>query len=292
NELSVQTEKHGAIFDYQKIINELKYRLAYLNNKDIVISLKTDYPTAYAENVKPTLAEAKIILAKAPYSLIIPQTSLKNPGKKIDIQKNDLAKLLGAEQDEQINNKFKAGLKKDETSAYLNDNLSELTNVEPTEAKFEIENGKVTEFSASKKGQTLNIASTVAALEDIIQLAENSTATTSVQIVIDELASEITNETVNDLGIKELIGSGHSNFAGSPANRRHNIRVGADAVNGTLIKPGEEFSLLKTLGKIDASTGYLPELVIKGNKTIPEYGGGLCQIGTTVFRGSTESGLL
>jgi vancomycin resistance protein YoaR len=35
----------------------------------------------------------------------------------------------------------------------------------------------------------------------------------------------------------------------------------------------------------------LPELVIKGNRTIPEYGGGLCQIGTTVFRATLASGL-
>ncbi|HLC63987.1 MAG TPA: VanW family protein, partial [Patescibacteria group bacterium] len=38
-------------------------------------------------------------------------------------------------------------------------------------------------------------------------------------------------------------------------------------------------------------TGYLPELVIKGDETIPEYGGGLCQIGTTVFRAALASGL-
>jgi vancomycin resistance protein YoaR len=41
--------------------------------------------------------------------------------------------------------------------------------------------------------------------------------------------------------------------------------------------------LVKTLGEVDAANGYLPELVIKENKTIPEYGGGLCQVGTTVF---------
>jgi vancomycin resistance protein YoaR len=58
-----------------------------------------------------------------------------------------------------------------------------------------------------------------------------------------------------------------------------------------LIKPGEEFSLIKALGKIDGTTGYLQELVIKENKTTPEYGGGLCQIGTTLFRAVVNSGL-
>lgn len=58
-----------------------------------------------------------------------------------------------------------------------------------------------------------------------------------------------------------------------------------------LIAPGEEFSLVKALGEIDAAAGYLPELVIKNNRTIPEYGGGLCQVATTIFRSALDSGL-
>ena len=49
--------------------------------------------------------------------------------------------------------------------------------------------------------------------------------------------------------------------------------------------------MVKILGQIDASTGYVPELVIKNNQTIPEYGGGLCQVGTTIFRSALKSGL-
>jgi len=45
------------------------------------------------------------------------------------------------------------------------------------------------------------------------------------------------------------------------------------------------------LGKINKEEGFLPELVIKGNRTIPEYGGGLCQIGTTMFRLALNTGL-
>jgi vancomycin resistance protein YoaR len=95
----------------------------------------------------------------------------------------------------------------------------------------------------------------------------------------------------NDFRIKEIIGTGHSRFAGSPVNRRHNIKVGAASLHGLLIKPGEDFSLLKALGTIDDTTGYRTELVIKGDKTVPEFGGGLCQIGTTVFRTALASGL-
>ena len=48
------------------------------------------------------------------------------------------------------------------------------------------------------------------------------------------------------------------------------------------------------MGPIDGggwAHGWLPELVIKGNDTIPEYGGGLCQVSPTMFRAALYSGL-
>jgi vancomycin resistance protein YoaR len=93
------------------------------------------------------------------------------------------------------------------------------------------------------------------------------------------------------LGIETLIGTGHSAFAGSPSNRVHNIGVGVSRFNGVLIKPGDEFSFNQHLGPVDASTGYRPELVIKAEGTIPEYGGGLCQVSSTIYRAAIFSGL-
>jgi vancomycin resistance protein YoaR len=93
------------------------------------------------------------------------------------------------------------------------------------------------------------------------------------------------------MGISALIGEGTSNFRGSTANRIHNIKVAIERFNGALIKPGEEFSFVKTLGDVDADHGYLPELVIKQGVTEPEFGGGICQVSTTTFRAAIYSGL-
>jgi vancomycin resistance protein YoaR len=103
---------------------------------------------------------------------------------------------------------------------------------------------------------------------------------------------QISHDTIDELGIKTLIGKGTSNFSGSPKNRRHNIAVGSSKFDGIIIKPEETFSFIEILGPVDASTGYLPELVIKNDKTVPEYGGGMCQVSSTAFRGAVNSGLL
>ena len=143
------------------------------------------------------------------------------------------------------------------------------------------------EFAPSRPGRDLNLEKTRESWEEdlIVKQGSELSLTVEVKPANGDIAE------LNDLGIRQILGIGKSNFTGSPPNRRHNIKVGADSLDGILIAPGEEFSLLKALGAIDAKAGYLPELVIKGNKTVPEYGGGLCQIGTTIFRATLASGL-
>lgn len=92
------------------------------------------------------------------------------------------------------------------------------------------------------------------------------------------------------MGISEVVTIGESNFAHSTINRRHNIATGLEKFNGHLIPQGSVFSFNETLGPVNASTGYRKELVILGEKTLPDYGGGLCQVSTTAYRGIWEYG--
>ena len=76
--------------------------------------------------------------------------------------------------------------------------------------------------------------------------------------------------------IKDLVGKSYTSFAGSSADREHNIKIGVAAINGILIAPGEEFSTVKSIGRVSEKEGYRKETVIKQNKTAKEFGGGLC----------------
>jgi vancomycin resistance protein YoaR len=144
----------------------------------------------------------------------------------------------------------------------------------------------VAEFQTSRLGLTLNAEETINALNSI--LLDGYPA---INAIVMTVPPEATTNEINNFGITDLLGAGSSTFAGSPPNRLHNIKTGAEKINGILIKPKEEFSLLKALGEIDGEHGFKPELGIKENKTVPEFGGGLCQIGTTTFRAALASGL-
>lgn len=91
-------------------------------------------------------------------------------------------------------------------------------------------------------------------------------------------------------GIKEVLAVGESNFAGSSPERRQNIWAGARKFNGLILKKGERFSFNKILESVDPADGFVEELVIKGNDTEKEFGGGVCQVSTTVYRAAFSGG--
>ncbi len=169
--------------------------------------------------------------------------------------------------------------------AYLK-NLSSQINVPVQEPLLEIKDGKVAQFTPPQDGLTADLyASTFAAIAALEGNRATSTLAVSTIYPTNSLAA------TNDYGINELVARGQSAFKGSPKNRRHNIQVGVSKVNGVLIAPGEEFSFNKYLGPVEESEGFLPELVIKRTGTVPELGGGLCQVSSTVFRAAINAGL-
>jgi len=164
--------------------------------------------------------------------------------------------------------------------------LSLSINVQAVNAKFIVVNGRVEEFRPSTNGLILNIESS----KNIIlkSLINNSY---KASLPVDIIEPEITLNKINDLGINTLIGRGESDFSGSPPSRIHNIKVGSAKYNGTILKPGETFSFNSILGEVNERSGYQSELVIKKGKLIYEYGGGLCQVSTTLFRSAIMAGL-
>lgn len=185
--------------------------------------------------------------------------------------------------------RFYSGEEDLRSSKKLDDYLISLAttiNIEPVDARFEFENNSAKIFNQSVQGKRLDIEKSKKTIMN--SLAENKIA---IQLEVETVDPQITLEKVNNLGIETLLAKGESNFIGSHAARTHNIKVGATKFNGTIVKPGEQFSFNDILGKVDDKTGYQYELVIKNGQTIPEYGGGLCQVSTTVFRAAILAGL-
>lgn len=135
-------------------------------------------------------------------------------------------------------------------------------------------------------GYRLDIARTVEMINGAV-----TTSTRELALPVDEVLPRVRPETLANLGIVELIATGKSDFAGSAPYRVTNIKAGANIINGILIAPDEEFSFNENVGNIDEANGFVEGYAIIGNRTQKEWGGGICQISTTLFRAAFYAGL-
>lgn len=288
-EYRVLEEQAGGIFEYEKIIPRVKDRLALLSFSSVPVAL---------ERFKPLILQADAVAAAVNLPEIISYGNLglnhidSQTQKRYDwvIGPADYAGWLEVAKDEKDNLVF--GLSKEKVMAYL-----ELLRVEvdrpPEDAKFTVENNKVKEFQASVTGVVLNTEQTFEALDRAFRERNYrpAEATKTVSLAMDIVEPNIKISDINMMGIKDLIGSGTSTFFDSHTNRIKNIAHAVKRLNGTLIQPGEEFSALKYAGPFTSENGFLPEEVIKGDRITKEIGGGMCQIGTTLFRMAMNSGM-
>lgn len=156
------------------------------------------------------------------------------------------------------------------------------------DAQLNVTEGRATIFVASKDGRKLEVAKT---RDAILASLRSTEAQRTVAMSVTILKPTVNEESINNLGIKELLSEGVSYFPGSSANRLTNVRVGAARYNGVLLKPGEVFSFGKLLGPVGAEQGYKKSLIILEDREVEDYGGGLCQVSSTAFRAALMAGL-
>ena len=90
----------------------------------------------------------------------------------------------------------------------------------------------------------------------------------------------------NDIGSEafpDLLSSFRTSFTSSNSNRSTNIRLCSEKINGTVLMPGETFSFNQVVGKRTPEAGFKPATAYSGCKVVQEYGGGICQVSSTLY---------
>jgi vancomycin resistance protein YoaR len=274
----------GKRINQEKIELEIKNNFANVRSDLISFSLESFKP-----QVNPDKAQVKLDLANK--ILAAGELVLKYNGQDYKVDVDTIGGFISSRTNkDDLDLVFNT-----ERAQKYAESLAKSIDVNSVSAKLTIVDGKVTVFQNSVDGRTLDVTETLNSIEDALFSRIQLTATAVDPIVINLKVAikkpDVSNTDISSLGINELIGTATTSFAGSPANRIHNIQIGASAINGTLLGAGEEFSTLSHLGTIDGTTGYLEELVIKDNKTVPEFGGGLCQVSSTLFRAALNAGM-
>lgn len=135
-------------------------------------------------------------------------------------------------------------------------------------------------------GRGLAVEEAMARINAVLYSSERT-----VTLPLRELPPPVTADNLAALGISAPVGVGVSSFRNSAPYRITNIQAGTRQMDGVLIPPGATFSFNTTLGPVTAERGFVEGYAIIDNRTQKEWGGGLCQVSTTVFRAAFFAGL-
>ena len=157
-----------------------------------------------------------------------------------------------------------------------------------------VKDAEIGEFNPSTKeftitpeetGMTIDID---AAVEKVKELFDNAEYTGSVVVPSVKKEPEVTTEKLKaNFGLR----GEHTTKASNNANRNTNLSQACKKINGTILKPGQEFSFNKVVGKRTREAGFKEATVILGGRYEQGLGGGVCQVSGTLYDAVLKSDL-
>lgn len=123
---------------------------------------------------------------------------------------------------------------------------------------------------------------------DISAALESKDFDAQIQASVSEVQPEITKASAKEL-YKTI--STFTTTTTANSNRNTNIRLAAQALNGTIVGPWQEFSFNQTVGQRTEAKGYKGAAAYNNGEVVQEIGGGVCQVSTTLYNAVFRAGL-
>jgi vancomycin resistance protein YoaR len=156
----------------------------------------------------------------------------------------------------------------------------------PVDAAIRLVDGKPKVIPA-KPGVTYDPADIEEVFLELVVAPEGKRVAT-VKATVDP--ADFTTKEARALKIREQV-STFTTYYPYAEYRNTNIGRAAELINGTVLEPGEEFSLNDTVGERTAANGFVPGFIISDGIFKEDYGGGVSQMATTTFNAMFFAGL-
>ena len=129
-------------------------------------------------------------------------------------------------------------------------------------------------------------------LQDLDDAAATGGGLRTVFVALTTAMPALSTDDVQSMGLASLGSQFVTYFDPRNTSRAGNIALAAKLVDGTLIKPGETFSLNAAMGPRTANRGFDYAPVIASDMVLRQgVGGGICQYATTLFNAALIAGL-
>lgn len=152
-------------------------------------------------------------------------------------------------------------------------------NIEAVNAGLTRENG-VFNIAPGSSGVALNVSESAAVIQNYLTTSFQQGAEGTIQLVAD--ITEPMGTEAELAKVKDILGSAYTSYA-LGSGRSENVANGARKINGSVIYPGEEFSVYEYVHPFTAENGYYLAGSYENGSVVDTYGGGICQVSTTLY---------
>lgn len=167
----------------------------------------------------------------------------------------------------------------EESLVAFEDKVLEEVNIEPKNAEIVINSGNIT-VTPEVSGKTIDKEE----LHNKLIESINGDPSDEVELTFDLVEQEAKIKAEDLKKITGVISSYSSKYSNTGDGRVKNMEIAASTINGTIVMPGEEFSYNALIGDTTPEKGYEKANTYVGNEIVPDYGGGICQVSTTLYR--------
>lgn len=177
----------------------------------------------------------------------------------------------------------KCAMDEDKINAFIDNNIS-ILNVEARDAEITRVNGEFV-VAPSVIGWSTNVDATRANIENVIAdgLRHGMSAEAAVELTVPVKTTEALSQ------IQDRLGSFTTEYETSADGRKVNIRVASENLNGLVVMPGDSVSASTMMKERTPENGYeLAGEYLEG-ETVEAYGGGVCQVATTLYNALLKS---
>lgn len=215
-------------------------------------------------------------------------------GKTATFESAELRGWLGAQR---TGDGFQIVFDGEAINAALTEKIGSLGEAEPRDASFSLDGAGQVVITPAVTGLTCCGEDAASKIAEALRAGQ-----TSIELEPVTQEPELTTEEAQALGIKEPVGT-TTEWKGQPQvksfttyyepgqPRVTNIRRIADLVRGTVVLPGETFSINEVVGPRTAEKGFVSAGAIANGVHVDEIGGGVSQFATTAFNAAFLAGL-
>lgn len=160
--------------------------------------------------------------------------------------------------------------------------------VEAKDATIHRENGQFV-IGESEEGLQLDVEASAKLLTDSLKYGWDESVLSEVELVVEVTEPKAKAEDLQQ--IHDLLGSYSTSYKTSGASRSANVSNGGSKINGSVLMPGESFSVYETVKPFTEANGYYMAGSYMNGQVVDSIGGGICQVSTTLYNAVLQAEL-